>query len=99
MTNPGPNPSPNPNPIPNQVDKPPAPTDLDLAGLPPGMCRRYQQGKCHKGAQHADLTLALTLTLTTAPYPIPTPSQATRPRVAFLEWTDPLFVGGHWVPG
>lgn len=24
---------------------------------------------------------------------------ATRPRVAFLEWTDPLFVGGHWVPG
>lgn len=24
---------------------------------------------------------------------------ATRPRVAFLEWTEPLFVGGHWVPG
>ncbi len=21
-----------------------------------------------------------------------------RPRVAFLEWTDPLFCGGHWVP-
>lgn len=21
------------------------------------------------------------------------------PRVAFLEWTDPLFWGGHWVPG
>ncbi len=20
------------------------------------------------------------------------------PRVAFLEWTDPLFVGGHWIP-
>lgn len=24
---------------------------------------------------------------------------AARPRVAFLEWTDPLFSGGHWVPG
>ena len=24
---------------------------------------------------------------------------APRPRVAFLEWTEPLFVGGHWVPG
>ncbi len=24
---------------------------------------------------------------------------APRPRVAFLEWTDPLFSGGHWVPG
>lgn len=23
----------------------------------------------------------------------------TRPRVALLEWTDPLFTGGHWVPG
>eukprot|EP00971_Amphidinium_carterae_P007544 149763-Amphidinium_carterae.1 len=21
-----------------------------------------------------------------------------RPRVAFLEWLDPLFTGGHWVP-
>lgn len=21
-----------------------------------------------------------------------------RPRVAFLEWTDPLFIGGHWTP-
>jgi len=21
-----------------------------------------------------------------------------RPRVAFLEWVDPIFVGGHWVP-
>ena len=35
-----------------------------------------------------------TLTLTLCS----TPNQATRPRVAFLEWTDPLFVGGHWVP-
>ena len=25
-------------------------------------------------------------------------STATRPRVAFLEWLDPLYVGGHWVP-
>ena len=33
----------------DKVDKPPAPTDLDLVGLPAGMCRRYQQGKCHKG--------------------------------------------------
>jgi iron complex transport system substrate-binding protein len=24
---------------------------------------------------------------------------ACRPRVAFLEWCDPLFSGGHWVPG
>jgi iron complex transport system substrate-binding protein len=23
---------------------------------------------------------------------------ARRPRVAFLEWTDPLFCAGHWVP-
>ncbi len=23
---------------------------------------------------------------------------ATRPRVAALEWMDPLFIGGHWVP-
>ena len=22
-----------------------------------------------------------------------------RPRVSFLEWTDPLFCAGHWVPG
>ncbi len=21
-----------------------------------------------------------------------------RPKVAFLEWTDPMFVGGHWTP-
>src|SRR6201981_510012 len=21
-----------------------------------------------------------------------------RPRVAFLEWLQPLFVGGHWIP-
>ena len=26
------------------------------------------------------------------------PAFAPRPRVAFLEWTDPLFVGGHWTP-
>jgi iron complex transport system substrate-binding protein len=25
-------------------------------------------------------------------------AQAPRPRVAFLEWGDPLFTGGHWVP-
>ena len=24
---------------------------------------------------------------------------ATRPRVAALEWLDPVYVGGHWVPG
>lgn len=23
---------------------------------------------------------------------------AARPNVAFLEWTDPLFIGGHWTP-
>ena len=22
----------------------------------------------------------------------------TRPRVAFIEWSDPLYVGGHWTP-
>ncbi len=25
-------------------------------------------------------------------------AQAPRPRVAFLEWTSPVFPGGHWVP-
>jgi len=25
-------------------------------------------------------------------------SRAHRPRVAFLEWLEPLYVGGHWVP-
>lgn len=25
-------------------------------------------------------------------------SFALQPRVAFLEWTDPLFIGGHWTP-
>ena len=25
-------------------------------------------------------------------------NQKPRPNVAFLEWTDPLFVGGHWTP-
>ncbi|PYT69316.1 MAG: cobalamin-binding protein [Acidobacteria bacterium] len=25
-------------------------------------------------------------------------SSAQRPRVAFLEWLEPLYVGGHWVP-
>ena len=23
---------------------------------------------------------------------------AARPRVALLEWADPIFVGGHWIP-
>jgi iron complex transport system substrate-binding protein len=26
------------------------------------------------------------------------PAFAPRPVVAFLEWTDPLFIGGHWTP-
>jgi iron complex transport system substrate-binding protein len=26
------------------------------------------------------------------------PTSANRPRVAFLEWLQPLYVGGHWVP-
>lgn len=25
-------------------------------------------------------------------------ADAARPKVAFLEWTDPFFVGGHWTP-
>ena len=29
--------------------KPPTPADDDLIGLPQGLCRRYQQGRCHKG--------------------------------------------------
>ena len=33
----------------DKTDKPPAPTDLELMDLPAGLCRRYQQGKCHKG--------------------------------------------------
>ena len=32
-----------------KLDRPPPPTDLELANLPAGLCRRYQQGKCHKG--------------------------------------------------
>lgn len=31
------------------ANRPPAPTDLELLELPVGMCRRYQQGRCHKG--------------------------------------------------
>ena len=30
-------------------DRPPPPTDLELANLPAGLCHRYQQGKCHRG--------------------------------------------------
>ena len=30
-------------------DRPPPPSDAELAGLPAGLCRRYQQGRCHKG--------------------------------------------------
>jgi len=26
------------------------------------------------------------------------PQSADRPRVAFLEWLQPFYVGGHWVP-
>jgi len=26
------------------------------------------------------------------------PASANRPRVAFLEWLEPFYVGGHWVP-
>src|SRR5690606_13589890 len=26
------------------------------------------------------------------------PSFAAAPSVAFLEWTDPIFIGGHWTP-
>jgi len=29
---------------------------------------------------------------------VSTRAAARRPRVAFLEWTDPLFCAGHWVP-
>jgi hypothetical protein len=29
--------------------KPPPPTDSELLELPVGLCRRYQQGRCHKG--------------------------------------------------
>jgi iron complex transport system substrate-binding protein len=29
---------------------------------------------------------------------IAAPQSAVRPRVACLEWLDPLYVGGHWVP-
>ena len=25
-------------------------------------------------------------------------ARAPRPRVAMIEWTDPIFIGGHWVP-
>ena len=26
-------------------------------------------------------------------------ARAPRPRVAVIEWTDPIFAAGHWVPG
>eukprot|EP00665_Eupelagonemidae_sp_cell47_P003374 gene3374-3751_t len=31
-----------------KVDKHPPPSDHELINLPSGLCRRYQQGKCHK---------------------------------------------------
>jgi hypothetical protein len=30
-------------------DRPPPPSDSELLHLPAGLCRRYQQGRCHKG--------------------------------------------------
>ena len=30
-------------------EKPPPPTDDELIGLPQGLCKRYQQARCHKG--------------------------------------------------
>ena len=30
-------------------DRPPPPSDTELLHLPAGLCRRYQQGRCHKG--------------------------------------------------
>ena len=30
-------------------DRPPPPTNLELANLPAGLCHRYQQGKCKRG--------------------------------------------------
>ncbi|KAL1524070.1 hypothetical protein AB1Y20_018981 [Prymnesium parvum] len=34
---------------PSRPERPPPPTDDELKDLPLGLCRRYQQGRCHKG--------------------------------------------------
>ena len=36
-------------PKPPKPDRPPPPSDQELLHLPAGLCRRYQQGRCHKG--------------------------------------------------
>ena len=33
----------------SKPDRPPPPSDTELIHLPAGLCRRYQQGRCHKG--------------------------------------------------
>ena len=33
----------------SRLEKPPEPTDEELRDLPTGLCRRYQQRRCHKG--------------------------------------------------
>ena len=34
---------------PSKLERPPPPSDHELLRLPSGLCRRYQQGRCHKG--------------------------------------------------
>jgi iron complex transport system substrate-binding protein len=50
----------------------------------------------HRRREAQGLTLALEQRL--AAIEMRTAKAATKPRVLCLEWLDPLFVGGHWVP-
>jgi iron complex transport system substrate-binding protein len=52
-----------------------------------------------RAAQRSERAESLVQTLRTAFQPRPLPAGATtRPRVACMEWIDPPFSGGHWVP-
>ena len=58
----------------------------DAVGMP-------EQGRAAAAALSARLDAARALASGLVPV-----DGATPPRVAFLEWTDPLFPGGHWTP-
>jgi iron complex transport system substrate-binding protein len=47
---------------------------------------------------HAFAAAPAAASATSSAAPQPTAQSAVHPRVACLEWLDPLYVGGHWVP-